>query len=357
MGGKTLAADIKRTSVLRRLPPLGAPHYRDAPGTEGTVCAFELAPDASPIVVEAVSGRAMTLVPRDVFLATPGHRESTRWVVGGIPKRGLIPRKNYWVLSESGVVGDLVAGTPLTKSHLGRVKYLGAVCGDDDQILNIRQFAVRTVRGLDHGAAVYLFVGTSAEVGKSTAAIAVLRALLDNGHSVVALKATGTSGLSEIVKYQDFGAAQVFDCVDFGLPTTYPSNRAGIGQVFDRALDNLLVDSCGRRLDRMRRRHARRQRPGVPQASEAQTASCKSHSRRCGCTRCAQRNAPTSENETARQHDYRSLYGHSHSVEANPEIVWDTRSQYASKLTTHMTRHVLSRALPAVSRSAAVPGR
>ena len=50
--------------------------------------AVELAPDASPIIVEAVSGRAMTLVPRDVFLATPGYRESTRWVVGGIPKRG-----------------------------------------------------------------------------------------------------------------------------------------------------------------------------------------------------------------------------------------------------------------------------
>jgi hypothetical protein len=240
MGGKTLAADIKRTSVLRRLPALGTLHYRDAPGTEGSVCAFELAPDASPIVVEAVSGRAMALVPRDVFLATPGHRESTRWVVGGIPRRGLIPRKDYWMLSESGVVGNLVAGTPLTKSHLGRVKYLGAVCGDNDQILNIRQFAVRTVRLLDHGAAVYLFVGTSAEVGKSTAGITVLRALLDKGHSVVALKATGTSGLSEIVKYKDYGAAQVFDCVDFGLPTTYPSNRAGIGRVFDRALDTCL---------------------------------------------------------------------------------------------------------------------
>jgi hypothetical protein len=240
MGGKVLAADIKRTSVLRRLPPLGTLRYREAPGTEGSVCAFELAPDASPIVVEAVSGRAMALVPRDVFLATPGHRESTRWVVGGIPRRGLIPRKYYWMLSESGVVGDLVAGTPLTKSHLGRVKYLGAVCGDHDQILNIGQFAVRTVRALDRGAAVYLFVGTSAEVGKSTAGITVLRALLDKGHSAVALKATGTSGLSEIVKYQDYGAAQVFDCVDFGLPTTYPSKRVGIGRVFDHALDTCL---------------------------------------------------------------------------------------------------------------------
>jgi hypothetical protein len=240
MAGRALAVDIKRTSVLRRLPPLGTLRYREVPATEGSVCAFELAADGSPIVVEAGSGRAMALVPRDVFLATPGHRESTRWVVGGIPRRGLIPRKYYWILSESGVVGDLIAGTPLTKSHLGRAKYLGAVCGDNDQILNIRQFAVHSVRAFDYGAAVYLFVGTSAEVGKSTAGIMVLRALLDKGHSVVALKATGTSSLNEIVKYRDYGAAEVFDCVDFGLPTTYPSKRAGIGRVFDRALETCL---------------------------------------------------------------------------------------------------------------------
>jgi hypothetical protein len=239
-GGKILAADIKRTSVLRRLPTLGRLHYREAPGDEGSVCAFQLVSDASPIIVEAVSGRAMALVPRDVFLATPGHRESTRWVVGGIPKRGLSPRKNYWILSESGVVGNLVAGTPLTKSHLGRVKYLGVVCRDDDQILNIRQFAVNAVRASDKGAAVYLFVGTSAEVGKSTAVITVLQALLKNGHSVVAFKATGTSSFGEIVKYKDYGAAQVFDCVDFGLPTTYPSERVGIGRIFDHALDACL---------------------------------------------------------------------------------------------------------------------
>src|SRR5262249_2460847 len=38
----------------------------------------------------------------------------------------------------------------------------------------------------------------------------------------------------------DFGAAQVFDCVDFGLPTTYPSRRDGIDLIFERMLDTCL---------------------------------------------------------------------------------------------------------------------
>jgi len=242
MGGKKLAADIKRTSVLRRLPPLTSPRYLEVPGLEGGVCAFQLLHNSSPIIVEAVSGRAMALVPGDLFLAAPGHRESTRWVVGGIPKRGLAPRQSYWVLSESGVVGNLVAGTPLTKSHLGHARYLGAVCDGKGAPLNIRQFAVRHADGKDQGADVYLFLGTSAEVGKSTAGLAVLRMLLAKGATTaVALKATGTSSYNEIANYRDYGAAHAFDCVDFGLPTTYPSDRTGIRAVFDRALDTCLA--------------------------------------------------------------------------------------------------------------------
>jgi hypothetical protein len=239
MGGATLPANVKWTSALRRLPSFHRLRYVKAAGLEGCVCAFKLASESSPIVVEAVSGRPMRLVPGDVFLGTPGYRESTRWVVGGIPKRGLVPGKTYWVIAECGMVGDLIAGTPLAKTFLGQAKYLGAVSGDDGRTLTLKQFAVRaTDRAADHRAPVYLIVGTSAEVGKTTAGLAVLRALLEYGdQTVIVLKATGTSAITEIAAYQDYGAAQVFDCVDFGLPSTYPSNRKGMDRIFDRALD------------------------------------------------------------------------------------------------------------------------
>jgi uncharacterized NAD-dependent epimerase/dehydratase family protein len=70
----------------------------------------------------------------------------------------------------------------------------------------------------------FLIIGTSAEVGKTTAGIAVLRALRRKGHTAVtALKATGTSSLTEILRYQDFGAVQasiasILDCQPHILP-------------------------------------------------------------------------------------------------------------------------------------------
>ncbi len=195
----------------------------------------------------------MTIAPGDTFLATPGHRESTRWVDGRIPAGGLIPGDDYWVLADCGVVGELAGNSPSGKGHLARVRYLGAVHGDRGERLNIRQFTVTASGDTDRNTPLYLLLGTSGDVGKTTAGLAVLRTLRMQGHTTVtALKATGTPSVEELARYQDFGAAQAFDCVDFGLPTTYPAGRAGIGDIFAKALDfclslptDALVVECG----------------------------------------------------------------------------------------------------------------
>src|SRR6202166_2491427 len=99
MSGGYLPANIKRTSVLRRVPPLDLIRLGSAFGCEGDICAFELARDASPITVESPTGRMMTIAPGDVFLGTPGYRAARRWVVGSIPEGGLVPDNEYWVIS------------------------------------------------------------------------------------------------------------------------------------------------------------------------------------------------------------------------------------------------------------------
>jgi hypothetical protein len=213
----------------------------ESSGNEGDVCVFELSSNAAAITIEAVTGRAMLIAPGDRFLGTAGHRESTRWVVGTIPEGGLVPGDDYWVLADCGVVGAFLGDSPRQKGHLGQVRFLGTMFDPDGTALNIRQFALHPQPTVDRGAPVFLLLGTSSEVGKTTAAIAVLRALRRSGStSVVALKATGTSSLTELHSYQDFGAGPCFDCVDFGLPTTYPSGRDQATDWFDTMLDMCL---------------------------------------------------------------------------------------------------------------------
>jgi len=243
MYAESLPVNVKRASALRRVPPLDTIRLRSVRGSEGDVCGFELPGDASPITVESPTGRMMTIAPGDAFLATPGYRAARRLVVGRIPDGGLVPGNSYWVLSASGVVGELISHPPISDAplelqHLGCVRYLGALCGEGGETLNIRQFGVTGLGGKDRNAPVYLILGTSSEVGKTTAGVAVLRALRRQGHTtVIALKATGTSCFSEIARYLDYGAAEAFDCIDFGFPTTYPVGRGEILDIFSAALD------------------------------------------------------------------------------------------------------------------------
>lgn len=253
MTGGSLPADVKRTSVLRRLPPLEQIRVHAERADEGDVCVFELPLDGFPLTVEAPTGRVMAIVPGDVFLATPGHRQSTKWVDGKIPAGGLVPGEHYWVLADCGLIGELVGNSPSEKGYLGRVKYLGRVCGEDGGGLNIRQFAVPGSTEPDRNMPVYLLLGTSGDAGKTTAALALLRTLRMQGNAhVTALKATGSPSFEELSRYLDFGAEHAFDCVDFGLAATDPSGREGIDQVFDRMLDYCLslpadavVAECG----------------------------------------------------------------------------------------------------------------
>jgi hypothetical protein len=239
-------------SVLRRVHALDRAAWGAIPGDEGCIGVFRFPHDATPIIVEASCGRSMTIVAGDIFLATPGFRHSVRWTVGGIPEGGLVPNLDYWVLTESGVVGDLVSHTPLARAHLGQARYLGAVLGSDGNPLHLKDFAEHP-GAADAGAPVYLILGTSVEVGKTTAGLTLLRTLQDKGHRrVVVLKATGTASVAEASVYQDFGAMRVFDCVDFGVPTTFPCGRADAPEIFGLALDvclstpaDAVVIECG----------------------------------------------------------------------------------------------------------------
>lgn len=207
---------------------------------EGGICAFELT-QPSPITLESITGRPMVVVPGDVFLGTPGFRDSTRWLVGGPPEAGLLPNVTYWVLTDSGIVGRLIGSSNLEKPYLGQVRYLGSVVDRDGHEVNIKQFAIKPEVADDSGAPLYIIVGTSAEVGKTTTAISLIRTLREHGHStVIALKATGVASVRELAIYQDFGAAHAFDFVDFGLPSTCPADRLDVQPIFECMLDTCL---------------------------------------------------------------------------------------------------------------------
>ncbi len=162
MDDGTLPNSYKRLSTIRRVGELGRARWIAVPGNEGCVGVFQFPREATPLIVEAMSGRSMAIVPGDIFLATPGYRESVRWTVGGVPEGGLVPGEDYWLLAESGVIGELVEASPVAKGYLGRAKYLGAIVDAEGQPLRLRDFTARAPPdATDAGAPVYLLLGTN----------------------------------------------------------------------------------------------------------------------------------------------------------------------------------------------------
>ena len=120
--------------------------------------------------------------------------------------------------------------------------------------LNIGRFALTAAKAAqDRGAQVFVILGTSAEVGKTTAV--TLPARVAAGRPSIrswSSRRPARPPLASSRPISNFGATEAFDCVDFGLPTTYPSGRPGIAATFDRAIDwclsreaDAVVIECG----------------------------------------------------------------------------------------------------------------
>jgi hypothetical protein len=58
--------------------------------------------------------------------------------------------------------------------------------------------------------------------------------------TAVVLPTSAEVPVRELAIYQDFGAAHVFDFVDFGMPSTCPANRPEIQPLFESMLDTCL---------------------------------------------------------------------------------------------------------------------
>jgi hypothetical protein len=196
--------------------------FAERNGFEGDVCVFELPPAAPPIVIESVTGRALTLAPGDRFLGTAGYRESTRWVVGSIPEGGLVPGNDYWVLADCGVVGELLGDSPREKGHLGQVRFLGIMRKEALEYPGV--CAIPWCASASITTRRCSLLGASSEWERQPPRSAFC-APWQNRRMYRGLKATGV--IRHRTAAMGIWCCAVFGLVDFGLPTTYPSGRDG----------------------------------------------------------------------------------------------------------------------------------
>jgi hypothetical protein len=179
--------------------------------------------------LEDVHGRMVALHPGDVIAGALGHRDALYGHAGVVPDAvavGDVLR----LLNLGGVIGqtDGTASTleePFKLEILGSVlefPYFGRRVGLPAQVAR----AALPARVPDPAELPPLvaLVGTSMDAGKTTAAAALVRALVRRGLTVAAGKLTGVSLRRDVLMMQDCGARPVAIFTDFGVVTTSREN-------------------------------------------------------------------------------------------------------------------------------------
>ena len=192
-------------------------------------------------VIENPQGRLQSLFPGDLLLTTVADRESTRWSIGYVPTGNVYEsNRKFPILSTQGIIGDFVDhssdGTPPSTI----VSILGVAISESGDALNIIDFAMKNAVDTDeYRIPTVVISGTSAEAGKTTAAVAAIRVLRKENVNLFALKACGTASVIEKMIYEDCGAVHSFDSIDFGYATTYPSGRHEFSIIYSDWLKKL----------------------------------------------------------------------------------------------------------------------
>jgi hypothetical protein len=171
--------------------------------------------------LENIKGRHVRLYPGDVLVGAFGNRYATDYYEGYLPT-GTAAH----LLTAGGVVG-VVASAHSRRSGPTELEVLGFLTDQSGVPLSLEDFAIPLPPPATAELGTVVVVGSSMNAGKTTTAAALVRGWARAGLHVGAGKVTGSGSGKDRWMYEDAGAAEIVDFLDFGMPSTfgYPQER------------------------------------------------------------------------------------------------------------------------------------
>lgn len=164
--------------------------------------------------LELASGRMVQALPGDRVIGAFGNRAAT---LEGVGSWSAIKDQTMHAMTSAGLFGAVTSMSLLLPPALG-LTYLGHVvrCGTK---ITMSDFAIKSDNN-KFNIPTILLVGTSMSAGKTTTGRLIVHALHNMGYKVVGAKLTGAGRFRDVLSFRDAGAAEIFDFVDAGLPST-----------------------------------------------------------------------------------------------------------------------------------------
>lgn len=164
--------------------------------------------------IECETGEIISVNTGDRVIGAFGHRAATLEGVGSWME---IDGGEMNAMTSAGLFGRFTSVSKLLPRPLS-LKYAGHVLRHGRKV-RMHDFALEAPpRELDLPA--ILMVGTSMSAGKTMVGKFACQILSDLGYRVIGTKLTGAGRYRDILSFRDHGAAEIYDFVDAGLPST-----------------------------------------------------------------------------------------------------------------------------------------
>jgi len=164
--------------------------------------------------IECTTGEMIGVDPGDRVIGAFGHRAATLEGVGSWME---IDGGEMNAMTSAGLFGRFTSVSRLLPRPLD-LKYEGHVLRGARKA-RMRDFAI-TAQPRELRTPAILMVGTSMSAGKTMVGKFACQILSDLGFRVVGIKLTGAGRFRDILSFRDHGAAEIYDFVDAGLPST-----------------------------------------------------------------------------------------------------------------------------------------
>lgn len=219
---------------------------------QGAVVAGRVLNDKSAYnTLEDVHGRMTWVHSGDIIVGALGHRRALHGYEGVLPET-VNAGQTLQVLNLGGVIGTCVShnpqvGLPFDVEILGQVltypRFRSRRGEPANTSMNALQFA-----GRRPDCRVIYVAGTCMNSGKTAAACAIIRQLVQAGYRVGGVKLTGVSLMRDTLSMRDYGAQPVLDFTDVGIVCTEPKSAAEVAvtlfaELTDHNLDVVVAET------------------------------------------------------------------------------------------------------------------
>jgi hypothetical protein len=216
-------SDVKWSYVTRRVLPAEAVGLLDLDREPqlGDLVAARVVDVRAHDDLEDTNGRQVRLYRGDTVVGAFGNRYATDYYEGYLPT-GPVAH----LLTAGGVIGR-VASAHARRGEPTVLEVLGSLTDGSGRPLSLDDFALAPPLPARPELGTFVVVGSSMNAGKTTTAAALAQAWSRAGLRVGAGKVTGSGSGKDRWMYQDAGAAEIVDFLDFGMASTfgYPPER------------------------------------------------------------------------------------------------------------------------------------